>query len=479
MEDDGFVMPRRISMNESMIATVEQRRERYRKRKEAGDDGWKEVNLDGGDLPMTFEPRVCDSEDVEAKLSLSRGERAGSIFFRFISPKFMLRWLAEVENDYPDAFVRKRGRKRKATTFNYTVSGMFQALAMAIVIQGKQEKPTENQRDPNALNHAFQAARKELLDSLNGESLISADRARKLFSLLCLKVGTWHEIELEANFQSVVITLGEILVCDEKVWDHDNPNSGMIRVVASKKQVGLWNYTAVVWIPGKLTFLVCVRCHVELKILGECVPTWEVLNDWINVIKAKGLTFVTRAIAIMDSYYLSQPGLNDLRENGIPFVAAIQKDRFALMYSVIEGRVQKTGDYAFAIREKEDQPTELLTEFSSRDNRIKRRLTLTNALEKKNSKRRKFHIPGFYEYEKFFNGCDIYNRQMHDKSWPHKHVGGYYSSEYRAGSDYLFTCVLMNTFHCWKSVNFKRFGNASFLEFTQILAKDIISKYHK
>jgi len=222
--------------------------------------------------------------------------------------------------------------------------------------------------------------------------------------------------------------------------------------------------------------MIYTKCNTALKKLDQISPCYPIIQDWIELARR---TAPHPPILVMDAYYLSRAGLNDLRAAGVYFLCAIQEGRFQSMCSLITAKVQKTGDREFAIREIEDQATELLTLFSSPDNRIKRRWTLTNALIQKPNVRRKHHTPGFDEYEKNFSGCDVFNRKLKDKSWPHKYVAGEYSLELRAGHNFLLSCTLLNTFHAWKAAKFQNNKNSSYLEFTQVLAKEIISKYHK
>lgn len=79
----------------------------------------------------------------------------------------------------------------------------------------------------------------------------------------------------------------------------------------------------------------------------------------------------------------------------VRFIAAIQPNRFNDICIVIEGRVQKSGDQAYAIKLPDSRvgDTELLTCFNSPNNKIKMRWTLTNALTKVNHTRRKGASP--------------------------------------------------------------------------------------
>ena len=52
--------------------------------------------------------------------------------------------------------------------------------------------------------------------------------------------------------------------------------------------------------------------------------------------------------------------------------------------------------------------------------------------------------PLYDQYCAGFNGCDLFNRVMHGKSWPYKLQG-----DLRNALDYLLTSILINTYHLW------------------------------
>lgn len=467
---------RRKSMSENMLDTVEKRKQRNAKRTNAEAGGWERVDLDDKNLKKTYEPEVIDSCHVLAQLDIPRDAKAAEIFLRIFPKEFMDDWLKDLKRDYPGSFVKFQGKGRNPTTRNYTVSKMYQSLAMQILIHGRQEKPLENTANRHALEAAFKKSVVYLRENSDGLDIIGYDTARRLQSLMCLIVGTKLEKAISDNFSKLLAFPGEVIACDEKVFVFDNDHSGYVRVIKAKNQKGLWNYTACVWIAEGLPFMIYTRCHTALASLEERISCHEIINDWIELAQ---MDAPRPPILVMDAYYLSRAGLHDMREAGVYFICSIQKGRFPNMCSLLDAKVQKTGDRAFAIREVEGEATELLTLFSSPDNRIKRRWTITNALIEHQKVRRKHHTPGFDEYEKNFAGCDVFNRKMKDKSWPHKYTAGVYSLELRAGHSYLMTCALENTFHAWKSANLQMRSQVYFLEFTQILAKQLIQKYHQ
>ena len=54
-------------------------------------------------------------------------------------------------------------------------------------------------------------------------------------------------------------------------------------------------------------------------------------------------------------------------------------------------------------------------------------------------------VPMYDHYGVGFSNCDKFNKALHGKTWPYKVQG-----DQRAHSNYIFTCILINTYHLWK-----------------------------
>ena len=218
-------------------------------------------------------------------------------------------------------------------------------------------------------------------------------------------MGTDDEKELLSHWQEPFHHIGEVLCCDEKVFHFDSKHQGIIRVVPAKKEVGPWFYTACGILENSSPYCLNSRCHWELTALDQNVPTSEIMVEWAEL--ANNLTNHQdlRATLIADSYYLSQEALQLLDEMGAYFICAIQKQRFEEFCTIIDARVQKTGDMAFALTKRRNKNPLLLTCHWSPDSRIKKRFTMTNALVEVDNKRRLGHVPGFSEYADNFAGC--------------------------------------------------------------------------
>ena len=87
-------------------------------------------------------------------------------------------------------------------------------------------------------------------------------------------------------------------------------------------------------------------------------------------------------------------------------------------------------------------------------------------------KSKKHSIPMFDEYNVGFNVCDKYNRVLHDKSWSYR-----LSGDLRVCSDYISTCILINTYHLWIDAGGRNEARreVSWLQFCTDLAFEMVS----
>jgi hypothetical protein len=131
--------------------------------------------------------------------------------------------------------------------------------------------------------------------------------------------------------------------------------------------------------------------------------------------------------------------------------------------------VQKLGDVAYAICNK---PPEILT-FTFVPSACKAQWTLTNALRKVQCEPVARHFTGaFWSHFALFvltqpAGCSEWLYQLkwclNDRGWPHKCRGCLDRAEQRVARNYMFTVLLVNLHHLWKSLS----GDQSDLSFSK------------
>ena len=123
------------------------------------------------------------------------------------------------------------------------------------------------------------------------------------------------------------------------------------------------------------------------------------------------------------------------------YVASITRNRFATIMNSLETKLEKSGTHVTAYNKK---TKEAATYCWSINSRIGKKFVLATGFEVVGKAQDNHVCPLYDQYCMGFNGCDLYNRCLHSKTWPYKQQGDICN-----GSDYLFTCVLINTYHLW------------------------------
>ena len=105
---------------------------------------------------------------------------------------------------------------------------------------------------------------------------------------------------------------------------------------------------------------------------------------------------------------------------------------------------------------------------------------LSNAFRKskksKTSKKRsrKSTIPVYSEYAEMFNLCDRFNRNLHERTWPHKRGGLHKKWEPENYHNFALSAVLQNIFNLYHAINDEDHTKISFCQFCCSLADDIV-----
>lgn len=84
-------------------------------------------------------------------------------------------------------------------------------------------------------------------------------------------------------------------------------------------------------------------------------------------------------------------------------------------------------------------------------------------------------IPCYDNYKTFFEACDRFNRNLHDRYFPHKRGGKGRSGEDGEHNDFIMACILQNTFNAYHHINNVHVGSITFKEMCDSLSDDIFS----
>ena len=296
----------------------------------------------------------------------------------------------------------------------------------------------------------------------------------RIYDVFLLRMGTLDEKELSDNFEAMISYMG------------DTPRRGREALSLHWKQR----------VCSDVSQQTCEDGHMHMELPGRRISgqriaisgvhegssrslcesaldmtlqTHTVVRDWANICRR----FKSSAVLVMDSYYLSAPGrsiLNDSEEK-VYFIAALKRDRFKKINGFLEPKIEKSGDTAVAFNTSRG---EAAVYHWSLDTNVGKKLVMSNAFTvKMGESHRKGCLPVYDHYNAGFAGCDQFNQGLHGKTLPLITKRCRAGSDVKAGYNYLFTCILLNTYHAYLSLN--RLGQdvCSFNDVCASLARDL------
>ena len=68
-------------------------------------------------------------------------------------------------------------------------------------------------------------------------------------------------------------------------------------------------------------------------------------------------------------------------------------------------------------------------------------------------KNSKYQVPGFDLFAEMFNVCDMFNRKLHDRTWPHKFGGKNVVGGPGKLDDFAFSAAISNAISVFKKFN--------------------------
>jgi hypothetical protein len=82
-------------------------------------------------------------------------------------------------------------------------------------------------------------------------------------------------------------------------------------------------------------------------------------------------------------------------------------------------------------------------------------------------------VPAYDLYKISFNACDAFNRQLHQRKWPHKSGGRNKGAGDGHQHKFAFACILQNTINLYHAVNKSNHLESSFQSQCILLADNL------
>lgn len=173
----------------------------------------------------------------------------------------------------------------------------------------------------------------------------------------------------------------------------------------------------------------------------------NVVDIWTDIIKQYP---PTGTILLMDSYYMDNTAKDHLDKNGIRYLASFNANRFKDVQEYLTPKVRQKGDWAGIFDPIHNHA--IIYHWHVND-KIHKKWVMGNACTKTRSRAKSDIVPLFTLYGKNFSTCDHFNRSLHQRTWPHRKGGYQRSGAQGAQHNFIFSCILINTFNAFHDIN--------------------------
>lgn len=399
-----------------------------------------------------------------SSIHLTSGPRR--IFEQMFPPDLIMEIMKSRSEADPMALHRDHGHGY-SSKMKITEKAVFDYIALRIHIT------TCMENRPKSMHKTFILAARELKEK-HSNSFTGVHCLRAVHRLLYIRLGTSEEARLTDAARSTISSFGKAVAGDEKLFRYTGKHSWVRQVITKPAKVGIWHYQSVCLLPPNLPFLFYSRAHTTIKKDGEQTTTASVIKDWMNATKNAPLPATDKPIIVMDSYYLSADGRKLALERSHPIIAAVKSDRFPNIVKYASKRVTQAGERMFFHNKTTN---ESIAYVWSLDSAVGRKIVYSNCFNLKTSPTAKNTIPIYDTYKTLFGWCDYFNKALCGRSWPFRSGGHGRSGADGNSFDYLFTCVMVNSYHTYLSINGKQPSSESYKAFCNALVTSLINKY--
>ena len=192
---------------------------------------------------------------------------------------------------------------------------------------------------------------------------------------------------LDDNFRKAISRLGQILCCDEKLFCFTGYSINIRFCKAKPARMDIWFYQGVVKLQNGLSFLITTEPHFHNPEINNHFTMVDIIDNWTDLVAKKN----PKAVAVMDSYYLSHEATFRIKEKESFVIAAINHGRFPEFARLLNKDKRGPGMMASAFN---DETGEALTFYHSQNKRVGRKVVYSTAFELKKKKAGVIH-PNF------------------------------------------------------------------------------------
>ena len=228
---------------------------------------------------------------------------------------------------------------------------------------------------------------------------------------------------------------------------------GDVRLVPSKREIGLWYFELVCLLPNGLPFLLLFSIAEADEATNISTPVVVTTGQWLQLIQRHEKPPGGQTIIVWDAFYADRATVELYCQQSAPFMCSVKPGRFKDVHELVSADVTKPGEWNAAFNANTN---ELYVHHWSRHTNVGKKSVLTNTMIRTNTTRRgkkSFLIPAYDAYKEMFSICDIFNRNLRDRSWPLRQGGRDKYAEPGVEHNFAFSAVLQNVFSTYLSIN--------------------------
>jgi hypothetical protein len=270
--------------------------------------------------------------------------------------------------------------------------------------------------------------------------------------------------------------LGQYIAGDEKLF-HFTGVSNMVKLILSKPdRIGLWFFELCVKLSTGKVYLLHTRLHHSDN--GP-VPSADVVKQWADIIMNTGREIEENpnrnTYLCFDSYYMTKDARKYLNDNKVYFTGSCVANHFKPECALVHGHdTDRTGQHSTIYN---DTTNELFTYHYDTQKGVGKKYNLSYGFKRSTDKLKvracKEEIPGYDYYKSMFELCDNFNRNLHDKTWPHVRGGKGVLGHFGRASDFYLGCILQNTFNLTEELTPANTENVCFELKCDVLATEL------
>ncbi|KAJ1424671.1 hypothetical protein B484DRAFT_398213 [Ochromonadaceae sp. CCMP2298] len=417
-----------------IFAVVAERREAQEEAVEVGyEEGWEPMDV------KKFKWVLPVVDPVLSKPVFHMHDHEG---FRIVDAPVLEAVLGRLFEDNPRWNFLNSSTKKASTTHRH----LYKFLAVKIRIYGLQACPSESVKKPRPLTCSVNEA-KTHFSGLRPNECQDAGRMLKLFTYFLFNQD--HCLHLSFNFQQLLEEVGDHVAGDEKLYKFFGDAANIVHCPSKPDKIGHWFYQFMVKLRSGKPYMLVFFLRLSKPDLA------------CNVVRMVDIGQPGTILAF-DSYYMCKDVRTYLQEHKYQFryCASVQLKRFKPIFNAClremekqDADVVKPGDWCSIYRPESEETYSYVWD---RQRGVNKKYCLTNLVTRMprlaRDKTGTSPLLGYDTYKSTFALCDVYNRALHDRKWPHKSGGHGVAGEDCNMDNFAFASVLQNIFNAYDDI---------------------------